>query len=419
VESILVGLTLLAAAVAVACFGLAVLRGRRLAELRQVAGSAADDALPTAVRAQIDARDQAEIQRDQARGDLAYLADLLTVGVLRLDDDLRVAAANAAAHLFLGRERGTLVGARLGGSEHEDELVAIVRRAAEAGFASGEIVVGEDERTLMARGRRSPHRGIWLVIDDLTELRTLQRVRREFIDNLAHELRTPLTNVGLLSEVLAREAEGEIVTPRMRDRVARIDVEVGHMVQMVNELLDLTRIESGQPLLLDDVDVGALAASTVERLRLFAERQGVQITTEIAEGLPPVRGDEERLEQVIVNLLHNAVKFSRDGGEVTVRVAGGQDASDGESRQVVTVSVVDHGVGIPAADLRRIFERFYKVDKSRVRRAGGTGLGLAIARHVVENHGGRIWADSVEGEGATFTFVLPLRGEAASGVEPA
>ncbi|HEX5824058.1 MAG TPA: HAMP domain-containing sensor histidine kinase, partial [Candidatus Limnocylindrales bacterium] len=168
-----------------------------------------------------------------------------------------------------------------------------------------------------------------------------------------------------------------------------------------------SRIESGGPLvLLDDVDLGRVAAEAAERLRLFAERQGLRLVVDVAEPLPPVRGDEARLGQVVVNLLHNALKFGNRG-----------DAEDDERATVVVsvrvvddeirVSVQDHGVGISKADQGRIFERFYKVDRVRVR-GGGTGLGLAIARHVIGQHGGRIWVESEEGSGSTFTFALPL-----------
>jgi two-component system phosphate regulon sensor histidine kinase PhoR len=170
---------------------------------------------------------------------------------------------------------------------------------------------------------------------------------------------------------------------------------------MVNELLDLARIESGGPLvLIDDVDIGRVAAESAERLRLFAERQGLRLVVDVPDGLPKVRGDEARIGQVVVNLLHNAVKFSADeGGEVAVRAR----ADDGE----VIVSVADEGVGIPKNDQGRIFERFYKVDRARVR-GGGTGLGLSIARNVLQQHGGRIWVESEEGVGSTFSFALPI-----------
>jgi two-component system phosphate regulon sensor histidine kinase PhoR len=170
---------------------------------------------------------------------------------------------------------------------------------------------------------------------------------------------------------------------------------------MVSELLDLSRIESGGALgAVDIIDIARIATDSTERLRLFADRQGVTLRLEVAEPVPPVRGDPDRLGQVVVNLVHNAVKFSPDGGDVTVSVRPGTDE--------VVVAVADHGVGIPKAAQARIFERFYKVDRARVRgETGGTGLGLAIARHIIEQHGGRIWVESAEGVGSTFSFSLP------------
>ncbi|HEX5465219.1 MAG TPA: ATP-binding protein [Candidatus Limnocylindrales bacterium] len=400
------------ALVAIAVVGLVIVLGgallltreRLLEQLRDLTGAPSNAALPPTVRGLTDARLAVTWQRDQARGDLTYLADLLSLGVVRLDERLRIAFANAAAAHFLGRDREGLLGESLLAVFPDPGLMAVARRATEKGFATAELgpAAGADEGPrLVVRARRSPLTGTWLVIEDVTELRRLQRIRSEFIDNLAHELRTPLTNVALLSETLSREVTGETVTPRMRERVAGIDIETGHLVQMVNELLDLSRIESGQPLLLDDVDLGTLAAATVERLRLFAERQGVHLTTDVEADLPPVRGDEDRLGQVIVNLVHNAVKFSPSGGEVAVRVRAAGSA--------VEVAVIDHGIGMAPAEARRVFERFYKIDRARSRRAGsGTGLGLSIARHIVESHGGRIGVESAEGVGSTFTFTLPV-----------
>ncbi len=263
----------------------------------------------------------------------------------------------------------------------------------------------------MIRARRAASGGLWLVIEDVSELRRLQRIRAEFIDNLSHELRTPLTTVSLLSETLSREADapGVAIPAKMRERIDKIEVETGHLVQMVNEILDLSRIEGGGTLnLVEDLDMGRLAAESAERLRLFAERQGVSLRVDVDDDLPRVRGDVARLGQVVVNLVHNAVKFSPDGGEIRVRARA-------EGHEVVT-SVEDHGVGIPRAAQARVFERFYKVDRARLRAGagGGTGLGLAIARHVVEQHGGRIWLESIEGSGSTFSFALPVTSDHAA-----
>src|SRR2546429_3944839 len=165
-------------------------------------------------------------------------------------------------------------------------------------------------------------------------------MRAEFIDNLSHELRTALTTVRLLTETLARDLDGSELPPRIRDGIVKIDIETGHLVQMVNELLDLSRIEQGSaPLHLSQVDVGQLVRASVERLALFAERQGVTLRADVEDELPPVRGDEDRLGQLLINLLHNAVKFSDAGGAGALPGRG----DDGESPP----SGAGEGAGIP------------------------------------------------------------------------
>jgi two-component system phosphate regulon sensor histidine kinase PhoR len=175
---------------------------------------------------------------------------------------------------------------------------------------------------------------------------------------------------------------------------------------MVAEILDLARIEGGSSIVPeDDVDLARLAELSADRLRLFAERSGVVITVDADPLTPIVRGEEQRLGQVVVNLVHNAVKFSPDGGDVAIRVRPEGDGA--------RVEVVDHGMGISRNDRSRVFERFYKADRARVR-GGGTGLGLAISRHIVAAHGGTIGVESEEGRGSTFWFVLPSRPPVAS-----
>jgi two-component system phosphate regulon sensor histidine kinase PhoR len=344
----------------------------------------------------------AEERARAATQDAALLAELVGVGVVRVAPDLTVTAANEAAHRLLGRRAGAMPGRSALEAFTDHRVEEVVRTALEAGSAVGELTVRTSEApTILARARRTPSGDAWLVLEDVSELRRLQRIRTEFIDNLSHELRTPLTNVSLLAETLAADAAS--LPPRAAERVARIEVETGHLVQMVEELLDLSRIESGAAaLIVDDLDLGRLAAATADRIRLFAERQGVAVEVDAPPDVPLVRGDAERLGQALLNLLHNAVKFSAGGTTVTVRVA------PSESR--VIVAVEDHGQGIPRAALPRIFERFYKVDRARKRGAGGTGLGLSIARHIVEAHGGQIWAESEEGVGSTFSFSIPVTG---------
>jgi two-component system phosphate regulon sensor histidine kinase PhoR len=361
------------------------------------------------IRAVSTAAERAAADADAGRRDLAVLIELLPVGVIRLDSARRIEAANAIAHALLDRAPGTLSGMTATAAFLDARLEAVVETGDRTGAASDEVRVASSDVVLVARAKRATPDGLWVLLEDVSELRRLQQIRAEFIDNLSHELRTPLTTVSLLAETLGRDATaaGEAVPARMRDRIDKIQVETGHLVQMVDELLDLSRIESGKRIvLLDDVDLRRLAAETAERLRLFAERQGVSIVVETSDPVPSVRGDADRLGQVLVNLLHNAVKFSQDGGVVTVAVRR-------DGARIVT-SVADRGVGIPKAAQARIFERFYKVDRARLRgAAGGTGLGLAIARNVIEQHGGTIWVESEEGRGSTFSFALPVAGPTA------
>jgi two-component system phosphate regulon sensor histidine kinase PhoR len=414
--------------IATIAFAIALARGASLARIREALGVEPNADPEAAVRTLLDDRERARFEANQSALDLAYLADLVGVGMVHVGDDLVVRLANRAAHTMLDRSPGALVGRSAIDAFADHRLEHAVADARETGFGEAEAV-GHDPaaRTLVLRARRSPVQGIWVTIDDVTELRRLQRMRTEFIDNLAHELRTPIANVRLLAETLGRE-DGQAELPdRVRRSVASLDVESGHLAQMVNELLDLSRIEQGKAALeVEDVAIAPVAAETIGRLRLFAERQDVQLVNDVPAELPAIRADPERVGQVLMNLLHNAVKFSRPGGTVTVSAAaGGRDGEpgdpDGSAADAVVVTVRDEGVGIPAAEIGRVFERFYKVDRARVRGKGGTGLGLAIARHIVEGHGGRLWVESEEGAGSTFSFTIPVaaarserRGEAVA-----
>ena len=331
------------------------------------------------------------------------VVDLVGVAVLHVDQDHVVDEATLAARMLLRPSRGDVLGRTVMEvflDRHVDDLIEAATATTTATIETS--LRSADVRDLVIRARRAPDGGTWLAVEDVSELRRLQLIRAEFIGNLSHELRTPVTNVGLLAETLARDvdAAGDAVPAKVRERVARIEIEAGHLGQMIAEMLDLSRIESGGPMvLIDELDPAALAASVAERLHVYAERQAIALAVEVDGDVPTVRGDEERLAQALVNLVHNAIKFSPDGAPVVIRVARrGPD---------VAIAVTDEGPGIPADARTRIFERFYKVDRSRAR-GGGTGLGLAIARHIVEGHGGRIELESREDRGSTFTVVLPV-----------
>ena len=237
--------------------------------------------------------------------------------------------------------------------------------------------------------------GAVLALSDVSELQRLGRARRDFVANISHELRTPLTSIRLLLEDLLAGAPrdpGESV-PLLR----KIQVEVEALQQMAQELLDLSQIESGRmPLRLVPASIEQLAAETIERFAAQAERKRQTIEVDVAASLS-VLADVELVGRALGNLLHNAIKFTPDEGRVRLRAY--PQAGD------AVIEVSDTGPGVPPEDLPRVFERFFRGDRARA--GGGTGLGLAIAKHVVEAHGGRIWAENEPGQGATFRFILP------------
>jgi len=237
---------------------------------------------------------------------------------------------------------------------------------------------------------------ILVTLQDITNVRRLEKVRQDFIANVSHELRTPIASLKAIVETLQN---GAIANKNVaKDFLNRMQVEADKLAQMVNELSELTRIESDNfSLRVHPIDMDVVIKRTTERLKAQAERAQIQVKLEVPQNIPTVLGDDNRLEQVLVNILHNAIKFTPPRGIITV-------AAKSESDNLL-ISVNDTGIGIPPDDLPRIFERFYKVDKARS--GGGTGLGLAIAKHIIIAHNGRIWAESTENKGSTFFFTLP------------
>jgi two-component system phosphate regulon sensor histidine kinase PhoR len=236
-----------------------------------------------------------------------------------------------------------------------------------------------------------------LLVQNLTRVRRMEKVRRDFISNVSHELRTPLASLKALTETLRDGALNDpVAAPRFLER---IEIEVDALTQMAQELLDLARIESGQvPIEMNRVDATRLLASVADRMTAQIERAGLTLTAENPADLPDIRANAPRLEQVLVNLVHNAIKFTAPDGRVLL--------SASVENSFMRFTVEDNGVGIPEDELERVFERFYKAD--RARSGGGTGLGLSIARHIVEAHRGRIWVESLEGQGSKFNFTIPI-----------
>ncbi|MDK2981797.1 MAG: two-component system, OmpR family, phosphate regulon sensor histidine kinase PhoR [Chloroflexota bacterium] len=238
---------------------------------------------------------------------------------------------------------------------------------------------------------------ILFLMQDLTRIRQLEIIRRDFVSNVSHELRTPLTSLKLITETLQ---DGMLDDPQEAAKfLDRMSGEIDNLSQMVEELLELSRIESGRvPLEKSWVRPKEILEGAQERMLLQVQRAGLTCTLDCLN-LPAIFVDKTRLESVVVNLLHNAIKFTRPGGSITL--------SADRSLNTIVFSVKDSGIGIPPKDLARVFERFYKSDRSRSER--GTGLGLSIARHLVEAHGGKIWAESQVNQGSTFSFSIPIR----------
>lgn len=239
--------------------------------------------------------------------------------------------------------------------------------------------------------------GAVALIEDTTEQALVDAVRTDFVANISHELKTPVGALSVLAEALAQVEDHETMH-RLSSKIADEAMRVG---RTIDDLLELSRIEFGGQAVMEVVDVDAVIAEAVGRTRSYAESRSITVDCDhpssADEGVQ-VHGDRRQLVSALGNLIENAVKYSESGGRVMLSVR--RDGSE------VEISVRDFGIGIPAKDLDRIFERFYRVDRARSRETGGTGLGLAIVRHVATNHGGRVTVASDEGEGSTFTLVL-------------
>ncbi len=328
---------------------------------------------------------------------LAAVLEQMTDGVLIADARGQIQFANPAAERLF--ESPNAVGRTVVEVIRHHQLVEAWRRCQQTNEIQSESVELPARRQfLQLVAIRDQHAGgSLLLVQDLTRVRRLETVRRDFISNISHELRTPLASLKALTETLQ---DGALSDPEAGPRfLGRMVTEVDALTQMAQELLDLSKIESGQVALnLEPVSPKKLLASATDRMKLQAERAGLVLQVVCDDNLPNVRADQARLEQVLVNLIHNAVKFTRPDGDVALlaeSVEGG-----------VRFAVKDTGIGIPADDVPRIFERFYRVDKSRA--GSGTGLGLSIARHIVEAHNGKIWVESEEGRGSIFYFTIPL-----------
>ncbi len=350
-------------------------------------------------------------KRDREKDRLSTMLQIMADGVIMVSKKGKVRLINPAAAHILDTTEADALKRSFVQTVRDHRIAEVWQRCKESGDQEVDTIEMSDQRYL--RIVVTPYllgaaRGYLIMMQDLSRLRQLQTVRQDFVSNVSHELRTPLAALRGLVDTLR---DGALDDPPMAQHFLDLmEGEVDSLTQMVQELLELSRIESGQvPFEFGSVSVAQLLHEAAARLKPQSERAGITLTVTLPDDLPNVVADAQRVQQVVMNLIHNAIKYTPTGGSIDL------DAETVED--LVTVVVRDTGDGIPAADLPRIFERFYKSD--RARSGGGTGLGLAIAKHVIQAHGGEIWAESVEGVGSTFYFTLPVADKEATDLKPA
>jgi two-component system sensor histidine kinase SenX3 len=337
------------------------------------------------------------------------LLDLMDPAVVLLDRDDVVLLANPAAR-GLGIVRGTRL--------LVPDLLAMAQEVRTGGSRRADVglpgdLVGTGPRLVGVHGVRLasgtvPEPGpVALVLQDVTEARRLEAVRRDFVANVGHELKTPVGALALLAEAIEGAADDPAAVQRF---AARIGHEADRLGRLVREVIDLSRLQGAEPLPEPaPVEIDRVLAEAVDRTRTAATAKGICIAVGGATGLV-VRGSEAQLATAVTNLLANAVAYSPEG----TRIAVAARARSGFAE----IAVTDNGIGIPRTDRTRVFERFYRVDQSRASSTGGTGLGLAIVKHVASNHGGSVTVWSEEGLGSTFTLRVPLERDADSADVP-
>jgi two-component system, OmpR family, phosphate regulon sensor histidine kinase PhoR len=324
----------------------------------------------------------------------------ITDGVIMADSKGRIMLANPAAETLFNFKAAAVTGKPIIEATLNYEIDQPLKSCLSTQQRQNTFIDlkgGKFLRIIVAPFNTEQIAGALLLFQDLTELRSLQTMRREFVGNVSHELRTPLASIKAVVETLQDGAlEDKAVAA---DFLEKVNAEVDSMTQMINELIELSRIETGKSSFdFQLADLNEFIRQTVERFQPQAERKQISLTSSLQPGLPLVKIDKERIQQALNNILHNAIKFTPADGRIEVKTFLKENTA--------VVEITDTGIGISAEDLPRIFERFFKADKSRS--SQGSGLGLAIAKHIVQAHNGQIWVRSRESQGSTFGFSLPL-----------
>ena len=341
----------------------------------------------------LEGADADKLSAETAARRLEASLEALRAGLVLCDPTGQIVAHNTAASVFLQ-------------ARHGEALVARVIKELLEQARSGERVAtkvelhAEPRRSYEVEARPVERDGEMLgavaLVHDITEHHRIESVRRDFVANVSHELKTPIGALSLLADSLSSDPEPEVFA-RLS---SRMQIEIQRVANTIDDLLTLAMLEDDSSRPAERVDIVAVVAAATDRISETAEQRDVKVVVSMPADILPMRGSRLQLESAVFNLLDNAVKFSEPGGRVDVEV--------GTDPHTLTLSVTDEGIGIPASERSRIFERFYRVDRARSRNTGGTGLGLSIVRHVALNHGGDVSVVSREGYGAQFTVTLPI-----------
>jgi two-component system, OmpR family, phosphate regulon sensor histidine kinase PhoR len=340
-----------------------------------------------------------------ASKDKAHLLTILSSmsdGLVAIDSQQRVTLVNQAALDFLGSGLDQATGKPLYESISVPALLEVVHEVMLTGqqkTVQAGPVQGKYLEITLCRLPADRAGGMVIVIHDITESHRYEDLRKEFVANVSHELRTPLTMIKGFVETLRDGAIDD--RPRALEYLATVERHSDQLANLVNDLLDLSRLDSGADIVASaPVYIDAVLRRVEEITRTAADKKRHALSFNAVPGLPAVLGNSDYLQRALANLVENAIKYTKDGGEISVSAA--------QHNGQIAVEVRDTGIGIPPEDLSRIFERFYRVDRSRSREMGGTGLGLSIVKHIVQNHGGSVDVASTIGEGSTFTIRLPV-----------
>jgi len=353
-----------------------------------------------------------ELSEDRAQ--LLAMLTSMVEGVMVLDYKGRILQVNPALERMFGVTRAEARGRQSSEVFGHPKLNALVSTVlAQRTGQEDEIILTPSGRCLdveasVAGGEQDNEACAVLVFHDITELRRLENIRKDFVANVSHELRTPLTSIkGYVEALLDGGKDDPETSVRFLDIILK---QSDRLNLILEDLLQLSKIESGQVQFKQEpLHIGSVVERTIAMVKPLADKKHHRLSSQIAADLPLISGDQERLVQVLANLVDNAIKYTPEGGLITVaarRIPVAKNTAD-EQRDGIELTVTDTGIGIPERDRPRVFERFYRVDKARSRELGGTGLGLAIVKHIVEGHGGQVWVEGNVPTGSRFVVRLP------------